>query len=285
MLENNHKLRVGATGIVGRVAASGEARVTLNTGTDAVYFNNPLLPNTNSEMALPLKTENRVIGVLDVQSDQPEAFNDDDIAIMQILADQLAIAIERARLLQEVEISLRELESAYGRFTTENWRKIPVGSLAVNKGYRFDNVRVEPVAELPELAATVLKTGARVISNGSAPGDNREHKAAIPIKLRGQTIGAVTLKLKEDYDINTLSTIELAVERLAAAMESARLYEETRLRADREQSISRVTTAISASTDYEQILQTTVREIGNILGDTEVAIQILDEPTAGKRAE
>jgi hypothetical protein len=68
-------------------------------------------------------------------------------------------------------------------------------------------------------------------------------------------------------------------------MESARLYEEARLRADREQSISRVTSAISASTEYEQILQTTVREIGSILGDTEVAIQILEEPTAGKRTE
>jgi GAF domain-containing protein len=79
--------------------------------------------------------------------------------------------------------------------------------------------------------------------------------------------------------------VESATERLAAAMESARLYEEARLRADREQSISRVTSAISASTEYEQILQTTVREIGSILGDTEVAIQILEEPTAGKRTE
>lgn len=285
MLENNHKLRVGATGIVGRVAASGEARVTLNTGIDAVYFNNPFLPNTNSEMALPLKTENRIIGVLDVQSDQPEAFDDEDIAIMQILADQLAIAIERARLLQEVEMNLRELESAYGRFTSDNWKKLSLGSLAINKGYHFDNVRVEPVTELTELANTVLQTGTRVISNGTTLEADKEHKAAVPIKFRGQTIGVVTLKLKEDYDVNTISTVELAIERLAAAMESARLYEEARLRADREQSISRVTSAISASTDYEQILQTTVKEIGNILGDTEVAIQILEEPTAGKRAE
>jgi hypothetical protein len=66
-------------------------------------------------------------------------------------------------------------------------------------------------------------------------------------------------------------------------MESARLYEEARLRADREQSISRVTTAISASTGYEQILQTTIREIGSILSDTEVAIQILEEPSSGKQ--
>jgi GAF domain-containing protein len=236
-------------------------------------------------MALPLKAENRVIGVLDVQSDQAEAFNEDDVAIMQILADQLATAIERTRLLQEVEISLRELESAYGRFTSENWRKLALGGLAINKGYRFDSVRVEPLTELTEIANSVLQTGTRITANGGTSGADKEHKVAVPIKLRGQTIGVVTLKLKEDYDVNTISTIELAAERLAAAMESARLYEETRLRADREQSISKVTSAISASTDYEQILQTTVREIGSILGDTEVAIQILDEPATGKRTD
>jgi GAF domain-containing protein/HAMP domain-containing protein len=285
MIENNHKLRVGEVGIVGRVAATGEARVTLNTGMDAVYFNNPHLPNTNSEMALPLKVENHVIGVLDVQSDQPEAFNEDDIAIMQILADQLATAIERTRLLQEVEVNLKELESAYGRFTSENWRKLSAGSLTANKGYRFDNVRIEPITELSELAGSALKSGTLVSSNGNGSGSDQEHQVAVPIKLRGQTIGVVTLKLKEDYDSNTISMVELAAERLASAMESARLYEEARLRADREQSISRVTSAISASTEYEQILQTTVREIGSILGDTEVAIQLLEEPTAGKRAE
>ena len=116
-------------------------------------------------------------------------------------------------------------------------------------------------------------------SNGSSPGADKEHKVAIPIKLRGQTIGVVSLKLKEGYDANTISVIELAAERLATAMESARLYEEARVRADREQTISRVTTAISASTEYEQILQTTVKEIGSILSGTEVAIQILEEPT------
>ncbi|HEX2994102.1 MAG TPA: GAF domain-containing protein [Anaerolineales bacterium] len=285
MIENNHKLRVGETGIVGRVAATGEARITMNTGMDAAYFNNPLLPNTKSEMALPLRVENRVTGVLDVQSDQPNAFTDDDVAIIQILADQLATAIERTRLLQEVEVNLKELETAYGQFTSENWKRLSAGSSASNKGYRFDNVRVEPVTQLTELADAALKTGILTTSNGKTPNPNKEHEAAIPIKLRGQTIGVITLKLKDDYAASTISTIELAAERLAAAMESARLYEETRLRADREQSISRITSAISMSTEYEEILQTTVREIGSILRDTEVAIQILEEPTAGKRAE
>jgi GAF domain-containing protein len=134
------------------------------------------------------------------------------------------------------------------------------------------------------LAGAALTGGKIVHSNGRHPEIEKERNVAIPIKLRGQTIGVVSLKLKEGYDSNTVSIIESAAERLASAMESARLYEEARLRADREQSISRVTTAISASAGYEQILQTTVREIGNILGDTEVAIQILDEPSIGKRA-
>ena len=283
MIANGHKLRVGEVGIVGRVAGTAEPRIVLNTGTDAVYFNNPYLPNTRSEMALPLKVENSVIGVLDVQSEQPEAFNEDDVAIMQVMADQLATAIERTRLLQAVESNLKALESAYGQFTRDNWKKLTNGTATGSMGYRFDNVRLERISELPELAGSALSSGDIVSSNGSHPETQKEHAVALPVKLRGQTIGVVSLKLKEGYDSNTISVIEAAIERLASAMESARLYEEARLRADREQSISRVTTAISASAGYEQILQTTVREIGNILGDTEVAIQILDEPTLRKR--
>jgi len=283
MMENNHRLRVGEVGIVGRASATGEPRIALDTGADPAFFNNPHLPSTRSEMALPLKVESNVIGVLDVQSDQPEAFNEDDVAIMQVMADQLATAIERTRLLQEVERNLRELESAYGQFTRDNWKGITQGTATGSLGYRFDNVRLERITELPAFAGDVLTSGKIVNSNGQHAGTEKERSVAIPIKLRGQTIGVVSLKLKEGYDNSTVSIIESAADRLAAALESARLYEEARLRADREQSISRVTTAISASTGFEQILQTTVREIGNILGDTEVAIQILDEPGAVKR--
>ena len=283
MIENHHRLRVGEVGIVGRVSATGEPRIALNTGNDIAYFNNPYLPNTRSEMALPLKVENNVIGVLDVQSDHPQAFNEEDVAIMQVMADQLATAIERTRLLQEVERNLMELENAYGQFTRDNWKRVVEGNATGSMGYRFDNVRLERISELPDLAGVALTTGNIISSNGKHSAVEQERSVAIPIKLRGQTIGVVNLKLKEGYDQNTISIVEAAVERLASAMESARLYEEARLRADREQSISRVTSAISASTGYEQILQTTVREIGSILNDTEVAIQILEEPTGGKR--
>lgn len=284
MIENNYKLRVGEVGIVGRVSATGEPQIAPDTGADASSLNNTYLPNTRSEMALPLKVKNNIIGVLDVHSEQPRAFSEDDIAIMQVMADQLATSIERTRLLQEVEQNLKELENAYGQFTRDNWKKLTNETLAGSLGYRFDNVRLERITELPQLAGAALSRGRTVNSNGKYSQREQERSTAIPIKLRGQTIGVINLKLKDGYDHNTISIVESAAERLASAMESARLYEEARLRADREQSISRVTTAISASTGFEQILQTTVREIGNILGDTEVAIQILDEPPAVKRS-
>ncbi len=275
MLANNHSVRVGEMEIVGQVAATGEPRITRVMATDAIQFNNPYLPGTQSEMALPLKVESVVIGVLDVQSDQPRAFSEVDMAIMQTMADQLATAIERARLLQEVERNLKELESAYGKYTRENWKHISEQVKTGNMGYRFDNIRMEPVNDLPELGKTALATGKTVNSNGHVAD---QHKfAAVPVKLRGQTIGVINLKLKEDFGEDTIATVELASERLAAALESARLYEEARMRADREQAIAQVTSAISASTNYEEILQTTVREIGNTLRDTEVIIQITGE--------
>jgi len=271
MIASGHKLRVGEVGVVGRVASTGEARITLETGLDATHFNNPLLPNTQSEMALPLKVGNLVIGVLDVQSDQPQAFNQDDMAIMQVMADQLATAIERTRLLQEVEYNLKELERAYGQYTREGWEKIGSSGRLINRGYRFDNVRIEPITEAPEPGSRTLPTGKNESSNSG--GDN--NNIAIPIKLRGQTIGVINAKLKEGYSPRTVSTLEAATERLAAALESARLYEEARSRADREQSIAQVTARISSSTEFESILRTTVEEIGKSIGNSEVSIQII----------
>ncbi len=283
MMASNHQIRVGESGIVGRVSATGEARVSPNTEADLTYYKNPLLPDTRSEMALPLRAENKVIGVLDIQSNTPNAFSDDDVSIMQILADQLAAAIDRTRLLQELERSFQELETAYGQYTRENWRNVAEDTLKGRIGYRFDNIRIESVSELPEIGKESLETGTIVSSNGNGTRADRQNSVAIPIKLRGHSIGVITLKLKEGYLDETISTVEQASERLAAALESARLYEEARLRADHEQAISQIATAISSSSSYEDILQTTIREIGTTLRDTEVSIQILSESRESKQ--
>ena len=276
MIANNHKLRVGEVGIVGRVAYTEEPRITLDTGADAVFFNNPFLPKTRSEMALPLKVENRMIGVLDVQSDQAQAFNEGDIAIMQILADQLATAIERARLLQQVEQNLSDLRQAYGQFTREGWKTLGESGLLGKTGYRFDNIRIQTISDVPAYGDEVMKTGSPVIYDRKNTGAD-ENKVSIPIKLRGQTIGVVSANLKDGYTQNTISTLELAIERLAQSLESARLYEQARLRADREQAIAQVAANISSATEFDTILRTTVEEVGKTLGDAEVSIQIISD--------
>jgi GAF domain-containing protein/HAMP domain-containing protein len=276
MITNSHKLRIGEVGIVGRVASTGEPRITLDTGLDAVHFNNPFLPKTRSEMALPLKVENKIIGVLDVQSDKQQAFNDQDIIIMQVLADQLAIAIERAQLFQQVEASLTELQQTYRRSTQEDWASISERSLLSNFGYRFDNVRIRPITDIGELG----EAGNRINKDTERNDDIirvKDGVAAIPIKLRGQPIGIVNVKLKDDYSTATVETIQQAVERLAGSLESARLFEEARLRADREQAIAQVTSSISAANEFDAILRTTVEQVGRTLGQTEVSIQIIGD--------
>lgn len=273
MISDGHKLRVGYTGIVGRVASTGEARIVLDTTADAGYFNNPYLPNTKSEMALPLKVENNTIGVLDVQSDQLQAFNNNDIIVVQILADQLAIAIERARLLQQVEQSLKDLEQIYGRTTRESWSSLAKSGLLKNTGYNFDNVRIRPINEAPLLGQKAMQSGVKI----SETADPKQVSIAIPIKLRGQSIGAITVKLREGHKQTTVKTIEQAAERLASTLEGARLFEEARQRANYEQTVSQVTTAISSAAKFDDILRTAIEEIGKSLGDSEVSIQIIND--------
>jgi GAF domain-containing protein len=110
MLERDHKLAVGKIGIVGYVTATGEPRIALDVGKDAIHFVNPDLPNTRSEMALPLISRGRVIGALDVQSTDEAAFSEDDVAVLQTLADQLATAIENARLYEQAVNTAEQLK-------------------------------------------------------------------------------------------------------------------------------------------------------------------------------
>ncbi len=276
LIDSRHRIRIGDTSLVGRAAATAEPQIASGAELGSDPVTNSLLPETRSELTLPLKVEERVIGILDIHSTSSHAFKPEDVSVMLVLADQLAGAIERTRLLEESSNTLKELERAYGRITRTGWQKFVASGRIRTKGYRFDNIRLEPVRQLSAPGWEALKKGDTVISNG----DGTKQEVAIPIKFRGQTIGVVHAKLREGYGDSAISTLELAVDRLASSLESARLYEEARLRADREQTIAQVTSAISTSSDYETILRTTVREVGQVLPDTEIGIQILGDITA-----
>ncbi len=270
MLENNHRLKIGEQGIVGLVAFTGEPRVALDVGADSVHFDNPLLPDTRSEMALPLKTTQGVIGVLDVQSDQSEAFTQEDIAILQVMADQLATAIERTRLLQQSENNLKELEQAYSEFTQKSWSSFASGERYVS-GYRYNNIRLEPIREVPKEAKETLEKGIIVTS------DNKSHSqtASIPIRLRGQTIGVVNIRFQGNYaPQETINMVEQAADRLATALENARLLEETRQRAQRDALISDMTGHLRSTLDLETVLKTAAQELQKAFNLQEAEVRL-----------
>ncbi len=267
MLENRHRLRLGEQGIVGRVAATGEPRIALDTGVDPVYFSNPLLPNTHSEMALPLKTSEGTIGVIDIQSDEPEAFTQDDIAIVQVMADQLATAIQRMNLLQQVQTQLQQLEQSYQSFTEQSWRTFGRPERQ-NIGYRFDNVRLESVKALPDDLQKALDAASK--RQEAASGQTLE----VPIRLRGQVIGAVQLKFQSTHrPAATEAMIQQIADRLATALENARLLEDSLRRANKERAIGEITAKISASVSMRNVLQTAVEELGRAIPGSDVLIQ------------
>lgn len=281
MMNAGYQIRIGDATPLGRAAATGEYRVVTGATPEAALAKNDLLPESRAELILPLKVEDRIIGILDIHSVNEQAFKPEEVSVMLVLADQLASAIERTRLLEESTVTLNELERAYGQFTRTGWQKYAASGKARNVGYRFNNIRIEPVASPPPAGKEALTTGAPVIPVGNEAG----REAALPLKFRGQTIGVVHAKLREGQSENALATLQQAVDRLASALESARLYEEARNRADREQAISQITSAISLSNDYESILRTTIREIGHALPDTEVGIQIIDDSNQASSAE
>ncbi len=119
MKHRQHSLAVGSKSVIGSTTAAGEPKVVNDTASDPIHRPNPLLPETRAEVGIPLRVGNRVIGALDLQATEVGAFTQDDIAILQILADQIAVAIDNARsyeLSQEAVREMREIDRLKSQF-------------------------------------------------------------------------------------------------------------------------------------------------------------------------
>ena len=119
MLDSGYKLKVGLDGLVGYVTGTGEPRIATNIGADSSFFNSPQLPETQSEMALPLKLGGEIIGALDVQSIEKDAFSQEDVTLFTTLADQISVAIENANayeISQQTVEEMKELDRVKSQF-------------------------------------------------------------------------------------------------------------------------------------------------------------------------
>lgn len=274
MLARSHKLRVGQTGIVGNVTSSGKPRIALNTGADAIYFNNPDLPETRSEMALPLFGSNKkIIGALDVQSMEPNAFSQEDILTLTTLANQVAIAINNAQLFEDTQKALRDSEVAYRRNLRSDWVKLARTQKLFGAQRRMlkTGFLSEPV-EVPG-AMEAIRSGGIFQKREE---DASSSYLTVPMKLRGEVVGVLNVRVENDreWSADEMDIINSIIERAALAIENARLLQESRKTADRERAIGEMSTRISAGTDIETILKTAVRELGSQISGTQVTIEI-----------
>jgi len=271
MIDQQHSLPVDHHSIVGYSISRREPRIALDVGTDSVYFNNPDLPQTCSEMALPLHVAGRVIGALDVQSTVTNAFSEEDINVLATLADQVAIAIENARLFGEARNALNESKALFEKYTQQEWSNFARQVKQV--GFIFDGKQVVPLDGNPkrEPVRAAVQTGSLSLEKESA-------SIAIPIKLRGQIIGVLDVRSKKggrQWKQDEITMLEAAAERAGLALENARLVESAQRRAARERAIGDISTKIGAVSNLESILQTAVEELGRKIGGaTEVSLEI-----------
>jgi GAF domain-containing protein/HAMP domain-containing protein len=261
MLANEHKLKVGETGLVGYVTSTGYPRVAMDVGSDAVHFKNPILPDTRSEAALPLKIGQKIIGALDVQSAEQASFDDEAIEVLQILTDQLAVAIENARLIKQMESTVKELETAYGQYTSDSWQDF-LQKIQRTRGYRYRGLGPEPITEfLPESLEDAAKSDLTPSSEEAA---QTQHFSTIsvPMVLRGQPIGSVNIRVKgKGVPAETRGMFEEVIQRLSMNLENVRLLEEAQLKSEQLRLLQDVTSAAAAYVDLQELLTAVASKI------------------------
>lgn len=251
MLSEGHRLAVGGNSMIGWTTANRQACIALDVGAEAVRFQNPHLPETRSELALPILKGDLVLGAMTVQSTQAKAFDQDDITILQSIADSLAIALENARLFSEVQSNLDEIQALHRQYLAHSWSEASnhLGEMS----YSFEQSSPQTSVVLSEAQPTL----------------------EVPLVLRDQVIGNLTLETKQgNLTTEEQAFIDSVTTQAALALENVRLLEETQRRAERERIAAQVSSRVWASNDIHSILRTALKELGDSLQVSEGSIQL-----------
>lgn len=272
MLARGHRLRVGRQGIVGYVAETGLPRLAFSVGEDAVWFNNPDLPDTKSEMSLPLIARGQtVIGVLDIQTHVVAAFTEEDVTVLRILADGIAVAVANTLSLQETMTALERLERYQEHDALRAWRQA-LSRRQMQIGYTFDSGFVNPV----EVGATSDVTVAQALTDVTTQvTEAGQHLLLAPIRIQNRNVGVLSFEKSIPWAEEQIQLARFVVEQLDLALDNARLLEETRLRANQERARSDIVGRVRAMTSTDAILRNAARELGLALQVERSRIQLL----------
>jgi GAF domain-containing protein/HAMP domain-containing protein len=276
MLARRHMLQVGKVGIVGHATGSGEAVIATDVGDNAVYFNNPDLPDTRSEIALPLKVGDATIGALDIQSTEANAFHPDDIELFTTLADQIAIAIYNNQLYTETLRALDEAQNVHRQYLNSEWGKDTSQRKVL--GYLYNQMGTVPQQEENPLWNKVFENGEPVyaiLPNNN--GSTEKAIMAVPISIRGETIGVIHVQDQGEnrmWSEDEITVVNSVASQVAIALENARLFENTVRRAEREKKVMQITAKIRSTNDPNEMMQIAVSEIQQALLATRTQIYV-----------
>ncbi|HUF40253.1 MAG TPA: ATP-binding protein [Anaerolineales bacterium] len=224
LLERRHQLPLGLDSVNGRAAAELRPVIVVDTSTSPFFLANPLLPETRSEMAVPLMIGQRLLGVLDMQSVRPGAFTDENLPAFEALAGQLAVAIENANLFRQNELSRQELEAQARKSSRENW-SIYLDAIDHRErlGFSFEDDRIRSRERGERTAGAVLD---------------------IPLSVIGAEVGSLIVEddPERDWSPEEARLVRQVSEQLAEHIENLRLLSEAeRFRAQAEAAVKRQT--------------------------------------------
>lgn len=264
MVEDGYRVEIGENLAVGWCTATGQARLAHER-----HWGIPSLSDVQSELALPLRSQGRVTGALDLHSTEPNAFSDEDVAVLQSLADQVAIAIDNAYSFTQIRARLEEIEEARSRpsFVGGEGKSI----------YERTRDRVPPHSDdiAPEVERAIAER--RIVEQLNTGDGANKASLIVPIVLRDQVIGVLGLEEIETgrgWTEDEKALIEDVADQMALAIENARLLEQTQRHAQRDRLIADITSRVRSSMHLETILQTAVRELGEALGTDRAVVQL-----------
>ena len=258
MLARQDRVSLASEGILQRAVSKRTRQVAQNIQENAARLEHPDLPYTRSRAVLPMLARERVVGILDIHSTEPDAFQQTEVETLQIIADQFGLAIDNAKLFTDMQAIIEQSLQASDARSQLSWKELSTRKTPV---YQYTPLAVQKIGIVPERHEEM-----GILS--------------VPIMLRGKSIGKIHLRRKAGTGLwlqQEHAMVNEVAAQVALALENARLLEDAQTRASRERLLGEVATRISAATDVEAILRTTVQEIGKILGDSEVAVQLNPE--------
>jgi len=272
LLARRHSLPIGVGSIVGAVALTGQPIIVADTEKSDIHRPNPLLPQTRSELAVPLSVEGRVIGVLDMQASRVNTFTENNLPVFEAMATQLSTAIDSAQQWARAQETQRKLEEALKQLTHESWNDT-LASQKKELAFTYD------LSGITSLESKGLRTS-NVQANGGV---------IVPLVVQNESIGQLAVETPPDkpWSDGDQAFLEAVVQQLAQKAEALRLFEDTRQRATREQVARRIIDKIRASRDIKTALNIAAEELTVALGTARAVIDLKvtrsDEPDYSTR--